>query len=250
MFLPYKKKIIIGVGGIAASLLRYPVLGWVPSTSLNAFDLTPNLRHNRRYPLTPSACVFSSSSSVSSTTTASNSNDSQVNCYPRAGVSVAVRCSVNNEPYYLLVQRGKPPNAGKWSFPGGKLEWGETTLEGAKRELAEETKFAGQTNLIWHPAPYATADSIIHKDKNDDGSAQNSSEKNTLFHFLIAICFAELNLEPGNNHPPNVVSFDDAADAKWLSFDKIMSMKADHITPGLIQKVEHAELLYSKGVLL
>jgi hypothetical protein len=50
--------------------------------------------------------------------------------------------------------------------------------------------------------------------------AQSSSEKKPLFHFLI-LCFAEFNLEPGNNHLPNVVSCDDAADAKWLSFDAI-----------------------------
>ena len=251
MFLTHSKKIIIGVGGIAASLLSSPVLGWVPSStsSINAFDLPPtNLRQNQRYPLTSSTCLLlSSSSSVSSTTSTADSNDSQANSYPRAGVSVAVRCSVNNEPHYLLVQRGNPPNAGKWSFPGGKLEWGETTLEGAKRELAEETKFLGQNNLIWHPAPYATADSIIHQDnKNDD-----DGEKNPLFHFLIAICFAELNLEPhDNSQPPTVVSCDDAADAKWLSFDEIISMNTDHTTPGLIQKVERAELLYEKGMLL
>jgi hypothetical protein len=83
--------------------------------------------------------------------------------------------------------------------------------------------------------------SVILKDKNDDGSAQNNSEKKPLLYFLIAICFAEFNLEPGNtNHL-----------AKWLSFDEIMSMNADNmITPGLIQKVERTELIYSKGVLL
>ncbi len=44
-------------------------------------------------------------------------------------------------PYYLLVQRGAAPHAGQWSFPGGKLELGETALDGARRELSEETRF-------------------------------------------------------------------------------------------------------------
>jgi mutator protein MutT len=39
----------------------------------------------------------------------------------------------------LLVQRSKPPSIGKWGFPGGHLEMGETVLECAVRELREET---------------------------------------------------------------------------------------------------------------
>ena len=44
-----------------------------------------------------------------------------------------------------LVRRRKPPNAGLWSPPGGKLEPGETPLDGALRELAEETGLTGRT---------------------------------------------------------------------------------------------------------
>ncbi|MEM0986328.1 MAG: NUDIX hydrolase [Pseudomonadota bacterium] len=39
----------------------------------------------------------------------------------------------------LLVRRAKPPRKGRWSLPGGHLEWGETAAGGAQRELAEET---------------------------------------------------------------------------------------------------------------
>jgi len=46
---------------------------------------------------------------------------------------------VLREDHVLLVQRGKPPDAGLWGFPGGHVELGETALEAAIRELAEET---------------------------------------------------------------------------------------------------------------
>ena len=39
----------------------------------------------------------------------------------------------------LLAQRSVPPSVGRWGFPGGMQELGETIFEGARRELKEET---------------------------------------------------------------------------------------------------------------
>ncbi|MFG2076767.1 NUDIX hydrolase [Nonomuraea maritima] len=39
----------------------------------------------------------------------------------------------------LLVKRGRPPGAGLWSVPGGRLEPGESDEAGLRRELLEET---------------------------------------------------------------------------------------------------------------
>ncbi|MEO0618574.1 MAG: NUDIX hydrolase [Pseudomonadota bacterium] len=54
---------------------------------------------------------------------------------PRPGVSVMVF----KDRQVLLGQRGKPPRAGLWSLPGGRIEVGETVREGGARELFEET---------------------------------------------------------------------------------------------------------------
>src|SRR6478736_3684323 len=56
---------------------------------------------------------------------------------PRPVASVAVVAL--HEGHVLLVQRAKEPYLGKWSFPGGTIEPGETSREAARREAWEET---------------------------------------------------------------------------------------------------------------
>nr|WP_029087854.1 NUDIX hydrolase [Brevundimonas aveniformis] len=51
--------------------------------------------------------------------------------------AVGVVCFRGEE--VLLIQRGRPPRAGQWSLPGGRIEPGERAVDAALRELREET---------------------------------------------------------------------------------------------------------------
>lgn len=60
-----------------------------------------------------------------------------------AGVEVAVGAIVRRADELLLVKRGRPPGAGEWSVPGGRVEPGEMLMEAVTRELQEETGLDG-----------------------------------------------------------------------------------------------------------
>jgi ADP-ribose pyrophosphatase YjhB (NUDIX family) len=60
----------------------------------------------------------------------------------------------------LLIQRGRAPAEGQWSFPGGAQRLGETAEAAARRELLEET------GLQAGPLHLATYADSIHADAN------------------------------------------------------------------------------------
>lgn len=98
----------------------------------------------------------------------------------------------------LLVQRGRPPNAGQWSLPGGKQELGETAHEAARRELREETGLECGTLVL---AGYADA---IHHDEMG----------NIDYHYTI-LDFA------GPYLGGEAVAGDDAARLTWVREDEL-----------------------------
>ena len=70
---------------------------------------------------------------------------------------VGIGAVVLRQDSVLLVRRGKPPNEGSWSLPGGAQELGETAEQAARRELLEETGLqVGTLQLVAH------VDSIHH----------------------------------------------------------------------------------------
>lgn len=51
----------------------------------------------------------------------------------------AVGAVVIHQSKVLLAKRGRAPNQGLWTIPGGKLQWGESLAKAAEREVREET---------------------------------------------------------------------------------------------------------------
>jgi ADP-ribose pyrophosphatase YjhB (NUDIX family) len=98
----------------------------------------------------------------------------------------------------LLVRRGKPPNMGAWSLPGGAQETGETAEETARRELLEETA------LTVGPLILAANVDSIHRD----------AEGRVQFHYTIldfAARWAGGDPAPGG----------DVTDAVWAPLDRL-----------------------------
>ena len=52
---------------------------------------------------------------------------------------VGVGVVVWRDERFLLIRRGKAPNRGQWSLPGGAQHLGETVFEAGRREVREET---------------------------------------------------------------------------------------------------------------
>lgn len=102
----------------------------------------------------------------------------------------------------LLVRRGKPPNVGSWSIPGGAQKLGETAEAGARRELLEETGLhAGRLALA------ANVDSIT---RDSAGVVQ--------FHYTILDFAAEW--EGGEPQAGG-----DATEAAWAPLDGLAPYK-------------------------
>lgn len=121
-------------------------------------------------------------------------NDREYPARPIVGIGVVVLKGDS----VLLVRRGKPPNMGSWTLPGGAQELAETTEQAARRELAEETGVTvGELHLT------ATVDNIRY---DPTGRVQ--------FHYtIIDYGAAWLDGEP--------IAGTDVTEAAWAPLDRL-----------------------------
>jgi 8-oxo-dGTP diphosphatase len=75
--------------------------------------------------------------------------EKDTNLDPALPVVRAVSIAARIDGKWLLVRRAHAPSKGKYAFPGGRAETGETLEEAARRELAEETGLtAGRLSVM------------------------------------------------------------------------------------------------------
>lgn len=112
----------------------------------------------------------------------------------------------------LLVQRGREPDRGKWGFPGGLVEVGETAPMAALRELAEET------GLLAEAGPVVEVFDVITQD--DAGRVR--------FHFLLSA--VRCHWRGGEAE-----AGDDAAAVGWFTPDEIAVLPTSSNLPRLVE---------------
>lgn len=117
---------------------------------------------------------------------------------PVLGALAVVCQTVAGQDSVILIQRRNPPNAGWWGFPGGHVEWGETALEAAARELHEET------GVLARPRGYLTNVDVILPGPDEAVS----------HHYLLTAVLCDY--VSGAPTPD-----DDALQAKWVAVDDL-----------------------------
>jgi bifunctional NMN adenylyltransferase/nudix hydrolase len=106
--------------------------------------------------------------------------------------------------HILLVKRGDMPGKGLWALPGGFLNQGETMLDGAIRELKEETKIK---------VPVPVLKGSIKDSKTFDAPNRSQRGRTITQAFYIDLGFAE--------ELPKVKGSDDAEKAFWVPFHEV-----------------------------
>ena len=133
--------------------------------------------------------------------------------YPDAPIPT-VGAVVFNGKRVLLAQRGKEPNKGRWTIPGGAIELGETVRQAVEREVREECGIAVRAGNVVE---------VLDILRHDEAGALR-------FHYvLIDIVCQYISGE--------IVPGDDVADARWVHPDEFDTLNVPERARVVIAKV-------------
>lgn len=132
--------------------------------------------------------------------------------YPEAPVA-GIGGVVIRDGEVLLVRRAYPPRAGEWSLPGGRLELGESLVEGVRREILEETGIAVEVG------PLVEVFDRVHRD----------AAGRVRYHFVIV----DFLCRPVGG---TLRAGDDAADARWVARAEVAALGVNAHAAAVIEK--------------
>jgi ADP-ribose pyrophosphatase YjhB (NUDIX family) len=135
--------------------------------------------------------------------------------YPERPI-VGVLAVVMRGERALVVRRANPPMSGRWGFPGGVLELGETVAQGAMRELLEETGVTAEA-----AGPLTVIDTI---DRDEDGLVR--------YHYILVAIIGHWRSGEG-------VPGDDADEVAWLTRGEIIEQNLP-TAPALLPLIDLA----------
>lgn len=108
--------------------------------------------------------------------------------------TVAVGAIAVERGVLLLVRRLHPPEAGRWTLPGGRVQPGETLAAAVEREVAEETGLAVRC-----------------------GGFVGWAERISAGYHYVILDFEVIVLEEGEEPCPG----DDASEAAWVALEDL-----------------------------
>jgi len=137
--------------------------------------------------------------------------------YPTQPV-IGILALVRRGDRFLLVRRARPPNQGRWALPGGVQELGETVVEAAARELAEETGVRAAS-----PRIFTALDAI---ERDEDGRIR--------YHYTLVVVLFDWLSGEGE-------AADDAEALGWFRLQDIETLPALPAVGTLILQALEAE---------
>lgn len=143
-----------------------------------------------------------------------DTDNSTIERQPKAAVILALSRERDGQTEYVFQERLKNPYYGYWGLPSGKIRWGETIIETARRESLEETGLDGDFRVM----------GVYHEHVLSEESGEMLEDK--IFFVVLATnmhgAFQE-NFEGGHNQ---WLTFEDAKkkDKKFKSFEQEIGM--------------------------
>lgn len=136
-----------------------------------------------------------------------DTDNNTVERQPKSAVIFGLRREVNGKTEYVFQERRKNPYFGFWGLPSGKIRWGETIIETAKRESLEETGLDADFEIA----------SVYHEAVKDSKTGQIIEDK---IFFIVR----------GTNTRGTLIENFEGGHNEWRSVDSLLSEEKKYAT--------------------